>query len=127
MPQQPESAAQPNITSLGTLTGLTLGGPMGNTAQETTLAAAATELAVTKNFVTLTGDGDSNTLATITGGVVGQLLTILFVDALVTITDTDAHTANTVDLSDAFVSADDTVLELIFDGTSWYEVSRSVN
>jgi len=100
---------------------------MGNTAQETTLAAAATELAVTKNFVTLTGDGDSNTLATITGGVVGQLLTILFVDALVTITDTDAHTANTVDLSDAFVSADDTVLELIFDGTSWYEVSRSVN
>lgn len=33
----------------------------------------------------------------------------------------------TVDLSAAFTSADDTVLQIIYDGTSWYEVSRSVN
>ena len=92
-----------------------------------TVAEAATTFAVTSNLVTVTGDGGGNTVATITGGVSGQLLTLIFVDALVVITDTDAHTANTADLSAAFTSADDTTLTLISNGTSWYEVSRSVN
>ena len=55
---------------------------------------------------------------------------LVFVDGNVTITDTDAHTANTVDLAGVatdLTSADDTTLLLFFDGTSWYEVSRSVN
>lgn len=93
----------------------------------TTLGVAATTFAATTSFVVLTGDAGTNTISTITGGVEGQTLTILFVDALVTITDTDAHTADTVDLSAAFTSADDTTLTLIYDGTSWYETSRSVN
>lgn len=97
-----------------------------------TLAAAATTFDVVSSegrndSMTITGDAGANTIATITGGVAGQHVTLLFVDGLVTITDTAAHTANTVDLSAAFTSADDTVLQLFFDGTSWYEVSRSTN
>jgi len=92
-----------------------------------TLGAAATTFAVSKTSIEVTGDGGGNTVATITGGVEGQLLAIQFVDTNVTITDTDAHTANTIDLNAAFTSADDVILLLYFDGTSWYEVSRSVN
>jgi len=80
--------------------------------------------------MTITGDGGGNTVATITGAHSGELLTLIFVDALVTITDTDAHTANTVDLAGTatnLTSADDTTLQLVFNGTSWYETSRSVN
>lgn len=75
----------------------------------------------------ITGDAGANTIATITGGIDGQFLCLLFVDALVTITDDNSHAADSVDLSAAFTSADDTVLLLKYDGTSWYEVSRSVN
>lgn len=99
----------------------------GGNKQTLTLGAAATTLAVTANFLVLTGDVGGNTLATITGGIAGQRLTILFTDGNVTITDNDAHDANSVDLSAAFTSADDTILDLIFDGNSWYERSRSVN
>ncbi|KKL72674.1 hypothetical protein LCGC14_2082520, partial [marine sediment metagenome] len=102
-------------------------GQTGNTLQTPTLGVGVTTLAITKNVVTLTGHVDDNTLGTITGGLAGQTITIICTDAKVTITDTNAHTANTVDLSAAFTSADDTVLSLIYDGTSWYEVSRSVN
>jgi len=99
----------------------------GRTCTAETLGAGVTTFAVTGEVMVITGDGGANTIATITGGLIGQELTLIFVDALVTITDTDAHTANTVDLSAAFTSADDTVLKLIFDGTSWYEISRSIN
>jgi len=102
-------------------------GKLSGDNQAITLGAAATTFAATTSFVTLTGDGGANTLADITGGVVGMPLRLLFVDALITITDTDAHDANTIDLSAAFTSADDTTLTLLFDGTSWYEMSRSVN
>jgi hypothetical protein len=102
-------------------------GAFGSVLGAATLDPGATTFAAQGNVMTVTGDGGGNTVATITNGVVGQRLTLIFVDALVTITDTDAHTANTVDLSAAFTSADDTTLTLVFDGTSWYEVSRSVN
>jgi len=102
-------------------------GKVKRTLTASTLAAAATAIAVTGEAMVITGDAGTNTVATITGGATGQTLILLFVDGLVTITDTDAHTANTVDLSAAFTSADDTTLTLLFDGTSWYELSRSVN
>ena len=108
-------------------TGIVNGGIFGNINQATTLGNGVTTFAVTKDFVTLTGDGGANTVSTITGGIVGQTLTILCVDGLITITDTDAHNADTVDLSAGFTSADDTILSLIYDGTSWYETGRSVN
>jgi len=102
-------------------------GAIGVANEAVTVAAAATTFAVDSNLVTLTGDAGGNTVATITGGVSGQLLTLIFVDALVTITDNNTHAANSIDLSAAFTSADDTTLQLVFDGTSWYEISRSVN
>lgn len=92
-----------------------------------TLAAAATTFAATSNTMVITGDAGTNTIATITGGINGQFLCLLFTDGNVTITDDNTHVANSVDLSTAFTSADDTVLTLVYDGTSWYEVSRSVN
>jgi len=92
-----------------------------------TLGAGVTTFAASSNVMTITGDALANTIATITGGTAGQLLTLIFVDALVTITDDNAHTADSADLSAAFTSVDDTVLQLVYDGTSWYEVSRSAN
>ena len=114
--------ASPTFTGTVTSTG-----KVANTKINTTLAAAATTLAVTNNFVKVTGDAGANTLATITGGVSGQVLTLLFVDGLVTITDTAAATANTVDLSAAFTSSANDTLTLISDGNKWFEVARSVN
>ncbi len=104
-----------------------LTGQHGSPMSTLTLGAAATTFAADSNVMEITGDAGSNTIATITGGLAGQLLTLLFVDALVTVTDDNSHAADTVDLSAAFTSADDTVLQLMFSGTSWYEVSRSVN
>lgn len=95
--------------------------------QSTTLAAAAVTLAVSSSFVILTGDAAANTLATITGGRAGMELTILFRDSLVTITDTAANTADTVNLSAAFTGTANDTLTLKHDGTKWFEKSRSVN
>jgi len=92
-----------------------------------TLGVGATTFAVTGEAMVITGDGGANTVATITGGLTGQILILTFVDGFVTVTDDNTHAANTTDLSGAFVSADDTTLMLFFDGTSWYELSRSVN
>lgn len=93
----------------------------------TTLGAGAVTFVATGEAMTITGNAGANVIATITGGVTGQILILTFVDGFVTITDDDGHGANTVDLSGAFTSADDTTLMLFFDGISWYELSRSVN
>lgn len=106
---------------------VTTAGKLSSTLTSVTCAAAATTFAVTSNVVRVTGDGGGNTIATITGGVSGQLLTLLFVDALVTITDTGGATANSIDLSAAFTSAAKATLTLIFDNNKWFEISRSVN
>lgn len=94
--------------------------------QAITLGSSVTTFQVTANRATVASP-TANTIATITGGVEGQLLYLIFTNSNVTITDTNGHTANTVDLSAAFTSADDRVLTLLYDGTSWYEVSRSSN
>ena len=95
--------------------------------QSLTLGAAATTFAITSAFMEITGDTGANTIATITGASSGQQLVLQFVDALVTITDDNTHAADSIDLSASFTSADDTTLTLIYDGTSWYEMARSVN
>src|SRR3990172_7123489 len=103
-------------------------GQIVNSSRQTlTLGIGATTINVTKNIIQVTAGGDGNTIATITGSAGVGIYTLIFTDAFVIITDTDAHTANTVDLSAAFTSADDTVLTLVYDGISWYEISRSVN
>lgn len=97
------------------------------------LAAAATTFAVSANVMIVDCDGGGNTIGTITGGASGSMgaeVKLIFVDASCTITDTDAHTAQTVDLAGSatnLVSADDTTLTIQHDGTSWYELGRSPN
>jgi len=116
------------FTGTQTVTGnVVVSGKVSSTKIDSTLAAAATTLAITNDFVKVTGDAGGNTIATITGGTSGQHLTLLFVDSLVTITDTSGTTANTVNLSASFTSAANTTLVLGFDGNKWFELSRSVN
>jgi len=92
-----------------------------------TLGVGATAIEATKSFHVITGDGGGNTVATITGKSDGYVLRLLFVDNKVTITDTNAATADTVNLSAAFTSSANAVMTLISDGTKWFECSRSVN
>jgi len=94
-----------------------------------TLGSGATTLAVASRVVKLTGHASGNTIGTITGGISGMSLVIIFVDALVTITDTDAATANTVNLnlSASFTSSANDTLSLVYDGNKWFETARSVN
>lgn len=100
---------------------------LSTTRRTTTLGIAATTFPVFSNVMTITGDGGANTITTITGANSGQYLILIFVDGLVTLTDDNGHGANTLDLSAAFTSADDTIIHLIYDGISWYEISRSTN
>ena len=127
------------VTVTGNITGpnVTSGADPGHThtgiasgVQSTTLGAAATTLAITKNYVILTGDGGANTLATITGGGTPHRLVIEFVDGLVTITDDDTHGGDSIDLQGTgvdFTGADDSTLTISYNGTSWYEIGRSIN
>ena len=101
----------------------------GNTIQQTiSLGGGATTFAVTSNVIQVTGHGGANTIATITGAMIG-LYTFIFVDGLVTISNDDGHGADTIDLDGAndFTSAADKVLTLVYTGTSWYKVSESTN
>ena len=102
-------------------------GRTASTPTSSTIAAAATTLAITRDVMTITGDAGGNTVATITGGLSGQILTLIFTDSLVTITDDATGNANTVNLSAAFTSTSNDTLTLVFNGTSWREVARSVN
>lgn len=92
-----------------------------------TLGVGATTFAATSNVMTVTGDALANVIATITGDTDGMMLTLIFADALVTITDDATAAADTINLSAAFVSTANDTLTLIHDGTSWREVARSVN
>lgn len=92
-----------------------------------TLGVGIATFAVTGEAKVMTGDGGANVVTTITGGRTGQVLYLIFTDGNITMTNDDGHGANTLDLAGNLVSADDTTLTLIFDGTSWYELARSVN
>lgn len=97
------------------------------TVTATTLGVAAATFAAAGEAMVITGDAGANAVTTVTGGVTGQILVLTFVDGFVTMTNDDGHGANTLDLAGNLVSADDTTLVMFFDGTSWYELSRSVN
>ena len=104
-----------------------INGAYSSVTNTTALGSGVTTFAAAGNNMIITGDVGTNTIATITNGRTGQRLLLLFVDALVTITDDNTHAANSIDLSAAFTSADDTILELFFDGTSWYEIGPTFN
>ena len=101
-----------------------LGLPTKNVAHA--VAASEVDIAVTSHLMTVSAAA-SETIATISGGYSGMRLALIFLDTNTTITDTATEAADTVNLSAAFTGADGTVLELVYDGTSWREVSRSVN
>lgn len=85
-----------------------------------------TTFAVASDYMVVTG-GAAVTILTITGGREGQILSLQFVDANVTITDTSTGAADTINLSAAFTSTAEDILQIMYDGISWREVSRSVN
>ena len=113
------------IGDVGMTGDVTVTGQNGQPDVGVTLGAAATALAITRDFTKVTGDAGSNTVATITGGIDGELITLLFVDALVTVTDTDTHAADSVSLESTFTSAAHSTLTLRYDGASWHEFSRT--
>ena len=96
--------------------------------QSITVPAGATSFEVRGDVMEVTGAAGV-TIATIEGGYDGQVLTLIFTDANITITDTtfSVGTNNTVNLSAAFTSTQNDVMRLVYHKLSWFEVSRSVN
>lgn len=90
-----------------------------------TIASGATLFEVASDYMVLTGAA-AVTIAIIKGGREGQILTLQFTDANVTITDDATGAADTTNLNGSFVSVANAVLQLLFDGTSWREVSRRI-
>jgi hypothetical protein len=64
----------------------------------------------------------ATTISMFDDGRAGQEIVILFTSSNTTITD-----GGNIKLSAAFTSTANDVMKLIFDGTDWYETSRSVN
>lgn len=91
-----------------------------------TIPSGTVSFNVASDYMVLTGAAGV-TIATIAGGREGQVLTLEFTDANVTITDDATSAMNTVNLSAAFTSTANDTMQLLFNGTSWREVSRSVN
>ena len=86
----------------------------------------ATTFAIQSSYMVLTGAA-AVTIAKIQGGREGMILTLEFKDSNITITDDATSAIDTINLSAAFTSTANDTLQLIYDGTSWREVGRSVN
>jgi len=67
----------------------------------------------------------STTITTFTGGVAGQIITIIFTNANATLQD--SGTLKLAGASTNFVSTADDTMVLEYDGTNWFELDRSVN
>lgn len=82
------------------------------------------------NIVTLEDSDAVNSgtdeIDTITGGVAGQRLVIIFDDRVRMIND-DSHDADTLNLDSTRFFDQYNTLELIYDGTAWLELTRSLN
>ncbi len=91
-----------------------------------TILTGATFFNVSSNYMVVSAAAGV-TIALIKGGYEGQILTLEFTDTNVTITDTSTGAADTVNLSAAFTSTANDTMQLVYNGTSWREVCRSVN
>lgn len=69
-----------------------------------------------------TANTAATTITTFDDAQTGQEILLVFTDANTTVAETD-----NIKLSAAFTSTADDTMRLIFDGTSWFELSRSVN
>lgn len=93
--------------------------------QSLTIPSGSTTFAISSSTMVLTGAA-AVTIATISNGYNGQLVTLLFTDANITITNDGAtNTDNGVRLNGTFTSTANDVLLLVRDANSWYEVARS--
>ena len=99
-------------------------------AQQTIDLSGATSFNSENKSLTLLNDSlGLGPLDTITGAEAGQKIVIIFQTGI-TVTDNDSASLNTINLegtSTDFSADQYDTLELIYDGTSWYEISRSVN
>jgi hypothetical protein len=84
---------------------------------------AATPSVKLANIFTVTYSGAA-TITNFTEGLIGQEITIIFMNGNTTVQDNA-----TVQLAGGtnFVGTTDDVLKLVYDGTTWREVSRSIN
>ena len=110
---------------------LTVEGSIGTTVVTIDVdgGGGAEALAITSSVVQLTCTG-AEVILTITGGVSGQLLTLIHEDTDCTLDDTDVDTANQLDLVGSngdLVGAADLTIMLVFNGTHWLELARSAN
>jgi hypothetical protein len=131
------SAANITLPSTGTLattTGLT---PISLNSTPINLNALGNSASVSVtglNFIKITDstpattDSNADQLKRLTGGIAGQRVTILF-DTSVRVNNSTAFAIDELDLAGTTNKTFNTkdVLELIYDGTLWYEVSRSEN
>lgn len=69
-----------------------------------------------------TANTSGTTITTFDDGHPGQEILIIFTDANTTIAETD-----NIKLSASFTSMADATMRLVYDGASWFEISRSVN
>jgi hypothetical protein len=99
-------------------------------AKQTINLSGATSFNSENKSLTLLNDSSGpGTLNTITGAEEGQKIVIIFQDTI-NVTDNDSASSNTINLQGSttdFAAGQYDTLQLIYDGTSWYEISRSVN
>jgi hypothetical protein len=100
---------------------------IASTVQAVALVLGDTKFTVTRNVATVTTNALSNSITKIEGGISGMTLSLIFKSANVTMVDNALHGADTMQLKGNIVSAPDTTLTLVSDGTSWYEITRSAN
>lgn len=91
-----------------------------------TIPSGATSFVIASDYMVLTGAA-AVTIATIVGGREGQVMTIEFADANITFTDDSSGAKDTMNLSATFVGSANDVVQLLYNGTFWKEVSRAAN
>lgn len=105
-------------------------GDTTRTIQTVTLAAAATTLAATNDMISVTPDGGGNTVASITGSNVGQIVYVRKVGGnSLTFTDSGSGaSAHEFHLSADWVpGAGDTLVLARWTANNWIEISRTNN
>ncbi|HYH83014.1 MAG TPA: glycosyl hydrolase family 28-related protein [Longimicrobium sp.] len=87
-----------------------------------TLAVNSSTPSVSEGEVFKVANTSSTTITDLLDDYAGQEVTLIFTDAVTTVSD-----GTNLRLAGSFTSTGDAVLKLVRDGTRWYEVSRSVN
>lgn len=121
-PQDIHTGASPTFNSI-TITGTTAAGRFVNSTI-TTFVDQDTTPTVVSNNIFKTGNTLATIITTFDNGTNGQKITVIFGDAVTTITDgANLYLQGGIN----FTSTADDVMEFIYDGISWYECTRSLN